>query len=106
VSAQDSLTKAARGQPCLIRLPGCSGGGEDTVACHYRLAGLCGIGLKPPSWMTAWGCAHCHSIADGREFLHDHSRDRVRLALAEAVFRTQAKLFELGLLKIGRRGCA
>lgn len=92
------LTEAARGQPCLIRLPGCLGQHESVVACHYRLAGFCGVGMKPPNWMIAFGCAHCHSVADFRVFIDGYSRDAVRLSLAEGVFRTQAKLFEWGLL--------
>jgi len=101
--SQDRITRAARGQPCMIRLPGCTGGGEDTVACHYRLSGFSGTGMKPPSGMPAWGCFVCHSIVDGREFRHRHSRDMVRLAHAEAVFRTQARLFEMGLMTEGKK---
>jgi len=93
-----ALTKAIRGMDCMIRLPGCLFDPETVVGCHYRLAGFSGIGLKSPDYLIAAGCAHCHSVVDGREFIHNHSRDMVRLALAEAVFRTQAKLFELGLL--------
>lgn len=95
------LREAARNQPCLVRLPGCTGGGEDTVGAHYRSISLgAGMGIKTNDIWIAWCCAHCHALADGREWLHDHSRDKVRLALAEGVFRTQAKLFELGLLTV------
>jgi hypothetical protein len=96
------LREAARNQPCLVRLPGCTGGGEDTVGAHYRSVSLgAGMGIKTNDIWLAWCCFHCHQIVDGRESMkHGPSRDQVRLALAEGVFRTQAKLFELGLLSV------
>jgi hypothetical protein len=85
-----SLRKAARGKPCLIRLPGCTGGGEDTVLCHYRMLPYCGTGIKPPDDMGAFGCAVCHAICDSRIDPPDgYTYDQVRLAHAEAVMRTQ-----------------
>ena len=42
------LREEARGRDCTVRLPGCNGGGESTVLAHYRLAGTCGMGIKPP----------------------------------------------------------
>lgn len=83
--------RAARGQPCMVRLPGCTGGGEDTVLAHYRLAGTCGIGRKPDDAQGAWCCHVCHDICDGRRPLPDgYTRDAVRLAHAEGVMRTQS----------------
>lgn len=81
------LSRLARDKPCMIRLPGCTGGGEDTVLCHYRLAGYSGMGMKPPDTMAAWGCAKCHDLVDGR-IKTEHSRDIVRLAHAEGCLRT------------------
>jgi len=83
--------RAAEGQPCLIRLPGCTGGGDDTVLCHYRLSGYSGTGLKPPDAMGAYGCAHCHAISDGRiPPPTGYTYETVRLAHAEGCLRTQA----------------
>lgn len=94
------LTALAKGQPCLVRLPGCDGGGETTVAAHYRLAGMSGMGIKPPDLISAWACAKCHDLIDGRAKLPDgYSRDSVRLAHAEAVFRTQERLLRMGAIK-------
>lgn len=81
--------KLARGKPCMVRLIGCDGGGETTVLAHYRLAGTCGAGLKPPDEQAAWACAHCRDIVDGRVPLPaGYSRMEVRLAHAEACLRT------------------
>lgn len=81
--------QAAKGRPCLVRLPGCDGGGETTVLAHYRLAGYCGAGLKPDdSCFGAHACASCHDIIDGRKNLPGWSKTEIRLAHAEAVMRT------------------
>jgi hypothetical protein len=83
-----TLRKAARGMPCQIRLPGCDGGGETTVLAHYRLAGTCGIGMKPNDEQGAWACVHCHDAIDGRRNC-GLPRTEIRLAFAEGVLRTQ-----------------
>lgn len=85
-----NLRKAARDQHCLVRLPGCDGGGATTVLAHYRLGGTCGMGLKPPDEQGAFACDSCHSIVDGRKPLEGWTRDQIRLAHAEGVLRTQA----------------
>lgn len=80
----------ARGKPCMVRLPGCDGGGETTVLAHYRLAGTCGVGTKPPDEQAAWACHHCHAIVDGRAWPPSgYTTTTVRLAHAEGVLRTQ-----------------
>lgn len=91
--AMSRITQAARGQPCLVRLPGCDGGGETTVAAHYRLAGLCGVGMKPIDLVAAWCCHSCHDVIDGRKPAPSgYSRELIRLAHAEGVMRTIAEL--------------
>ncbi len=83
--------KLARGRPCMIRLPGCTGGGETTVFAHYRIAGYCGIGLKPSDKLGAWACARCHDAVDGRRVIRGYSHDALRLAHAEGCLRTIAE---------------
>lgn len=83
--------KAAKGQPCLIRLPGCAPGAdnETVVLCHYALSDISGAALKSPDDLAAFGCWHCHGVVDGRlPVPAGYTRDTVRLAFAEAVFRT------------------
>lgn len=94
------ITESARDEACLIRLPGCNGGGETTVFMHYSLSGFSGRGYKSPDWMGAYGCFKCHQLCDGQAHIANLTRDDVRLAFAEGVFRTQAKLIEKGLLVI------
>jgi hypothetical protein len=82
---------AARGQPCMVRLPGvCNGNPETTVLAHYRLAGYCGTGIKPDDKaFGAWACSSCHDECDHRtrQFADPLI---VKLAHAEGVMRTIA----------------
>lgn len=96
------LTKAARGRNCTIRLPGCLGTVETTVAAHYRSIRLgAGIAHKNSDLLTAHACAHCHDIVDGRDRIkHGPSRDQVRLAHAEGVMETILGRFERGEIRL------
>ena len=88
-----TLTRYARGRDCQIRLPGiCNGDSATTVLAHYRLPGISGMGIKPPSLIGAWACFACHSVVD-----RDQS-DAVQLAFAHGVFRTQYQLLREGLI--------
>ena len=90
-----NLRKLAKGQPCMIRVPGvCNRNPETTVLAHYRLAGTCGTGIKPPDHLGAWACSACHDAVDGR-VRSTWSRCELRLMHAEGVFRTWAALEEL-----------
>ena len=81
--------KAAKGMPCMVRLPGCNGGGETTVLAHYRLAGYCGTGIKPDDDVFgAHACVNCHDAIDGRRNC-GLPRVEMQLAHANACLRTQ-----------------
>lgn len=90
-----NLRKLAKGQPCMIRVPGvCNRDPATTVLAHYRLGGTCGTGMKPPDMLGAWACSACHDAVDGR-VRSTWSRCELRLMHAEGVFRTWAALEEL-----------
>lgn len=91
-----NLREEARGRECQVRLEGCSGGGEDASLAHYSLAGISGKGLKSPDVLGAWCCDRCHSLADSRVRIANLTKDEVRLALAEGVFRTIYALMKEG----------
>lgn len=94
------LRNAARGQSCMVRLPGCDGGGETTVLAHYRMAGYGGTGTKPGDLSHgAWCCWRCHELVDFRHSLDGYTDDEVRLAHAEGVMRTVAELVRAGVVK-------
>ncbi len=95
---QDKFTKAARGRDCLVRLPGCPNNTETTVLAHYRMAGTCGVGMKPNNLQGAWCDDYCHSRVDGR-VKSDLSREELRLYHAEGVMRTIDALIREETLK-------
>jgi hypothetical protein len=92
-----AITDFARGQACTVRLPdGCLAPNTDTsVAAHYRLAGTCGTGIKPPDTNAAIACLHCHDVCDGRKKSR-LSKDFIRHAHAEGVMRTLELLARAG----------
>ncbi len=94
------ITQSARGERCQIRFPGvCNHDPETTVFAHYRLAGYCGTGIKPPDFMGAYACSACHDEADRRTRYLE--ADFVQTAFAEGVMRTMVRLAEKGLLLEG-----
>lgn len=93
------LTKLAKGRQCQVRLNGiCNHNPETTVLAHYRMAGTCGVGMKPDDMQGAWACSECHSEIDRRTRILEN--DFVRLAHAEGVLRTQAILRQEGVIKV------
>ena len=94
-----AIRKSARGENCQIRLAGyCNRNPETVVLAHYRLAGYCGTGIKPPDYMGAYACSVCHDIVDGR-VRTDLDEDEIRAAFAEGVMRTLVLLHKKGLVK-------
>ena len=94
-----ALTKLARGRECQVRLPGvCNFNAETTILAHYRLAGLNGVGIKPPDLIGAHCCSACHAAVDGPSRT-DFNREQLRLAFAEGVFRTQVIVIGLGKVR-------
>lgn len=85
------LRREARGRPCMVRIPGvCNHDPATVVLAHYRLAGTCGVGLKPPDVLGAWCCSACHDEADRRTRVTD--ADHARMCHAEGVLRTLVAL--------------
>ena len=92
------LRKEARGRGCMVRIPDvCNHNSETVVLCHYRLAGVSGIGMKSPDVLGAWACSACHDTIDRRAHT-DLDRDYVRLLHLEGMVRTIAQLNREGLL--------
>jgi len=92
------LRKEAKGRGCMVRIPEvCNHNSETVVLCHYRLAGVSGIGIKSPDVLGAWACSACHDAIDRRAHT-DLDRDYVRLLHLEGMARTLAQLNREGLL--------
>ena len=93
------LRKAARDRHCTVRVPEhCNGNPETTVLAHYRMAGLCGTGIKPTDFAAAWSCSSCHDAIDFRTRT-EWSREELRMFHLEGVMRTLAQLEKEGIIK-------
>lgn len=92
------LTKEAKGRECQVRLPCCNYNPETTVLAHYRLAGTCGVGIKPNDLQGAWACSSCHDEIDRRTRIFEN--EFVRLAHAEGVMKTQNILIKDGKIRL------
>ncbi|MEQ1969351.1 DUF1364 domain-containing protein [Xenorhabdus nematophila] len=90
-----NLRKEAKGRECQVRIPGiCNGNSETVVLAHYRMAGICGTGMKPPDLFGAWACSACHDEIDRRTRRTD--TDYAHIAHLEGVIRTQSILLSEG----------
>ena len=94
----DKLTRAARGKPCMLRLPGCLGTTDTTVLCHIRYGSLGGLGLKPPSIAGAWGCFSCHNLLDSRDGSLPREPDSWESAALAGLLRTLNELVKEELI--------
>jgi hypothetical protein len=94
------IRKSARGEDCLIQLPGGQHDPATTVLCHSnQLAAGKGMGLKAPDTEGAYGCHYCHDIVDGRRPLPPGLTQEAMLAKFErAIGLTQEKLKQKGLM--------
>lgn len=61
------LRKAAKGQPCTLRLPCCNHNDETTVLAHLRFFGWAGIAQKPDDMLAVFACSACHDALDRRD---------------------------------------
>lgn len=93
-----NLRDLARGQECQIRIDGvCNHDPATTVLAHYRMAGICGTGQKPPDECGAWACSACHDFVDGRAAPNGFDLSAAaRYHHAQGVMRTLHKLHQLG----------
>lgn len=80
-----ALRRAARGQECTLRLPGCLGGTDTVVLAHIRRFGMGGMGIKPPDWCAVFACAHCHAIQESRDPEAPCGDDDILRALIETI---------------------
>lgn len=95
------IRKAARGQDCMLALPGvCNRDPETVVLCHSNaLADGKGMGLKAPDTAACFGCSSCHDLLDGRRPRPDGmTLLMVEGAFVRAVARTHEVLKRMGIL--------
>ena len=103
------ILKAARGEVCLVNLPGCTGGGDDTVAAHSMQSddGKGGA-QKADDCFVVFSCQHCHDVLDGRKKLkadqlwteaNTDPETLLKWYHDRGIKRTIRRLLDLGVLK-------
>lgn len=94
------IRDSAKGEACLIRLPGCPGDPAMTIWSHYRgAAGGKGRGIKASDVAGAYGCTHCDAIYDGNAPRPaGMTKADVDLAWHEGHIRSLVRLRQKGLL--------
>jgi len=91
------ITKSARNEQCLIRIPGiCNHDPSTTVLAHI---GGGGMGFKSPDIEASYCCSSCHDAIDGR-IKTEFSRELLDLWHHEGAARTRKILIDKGLLII------
>ena len=93
------LLEVARGQSCMLQIPGvCNGNNETVVACHSnQLAHGKGMGTKAHDCFVAWGCSACHAAIDsGSQLSYEQKKDYWQRGHEL----TLLAMFEAGMLEV------
>lgn len=89
------ITHAAKGESCTMRIFGvCNEDRETVVFCHAPSPHK-GMGTKSDDFWGAFGCSNCHQYADS------YGVDETSVIWLSAIFETQKRLIEKGLIRIG-----
>lgn len=93
---------SARDKDCTFQFPGCTNQRDTVVLCHLREFGGGGASMKPLDTEAAYGCWHCHELADGRKHLIPEVRNQIDWweYIARALVRTHRVMRADGLLTI------
>ena len=88
------LRKSARGQECLVRIPGVCNRNPETVVLAHLGGG--GIGRKKNDLHAAFCCSGCHDEIDRRTRITD--KEYAELAHRQGVERTQDYWLKMGMV--------
>jgi hypothetical protein len=89
------IRESARGENCLVRIPGVCNWDSATVVLAHLGGG--GYGMKSPDYLGAYCCSACHDALDGR-VPSEYSRQRLTAYHWHGIGRTLKILVEKGLL--------
>lgn len=89
-----NLLKAAKDSPCQA-----CGADDGTIVAAHGPKSLCGGGMgTKPSDFTAFLCAECHDIVDGRRLMTWEPHERAEL-WTRALIRTLEHCYREGVLR-------
>lgn len=91
------LRESARGQDCMVRLPGiCNFNNETTILAHLNSGGM---GTKHSDLFGTFCCAACHDAVDRRS-MTQYSAEELELMLMQGMARTQQYWLDVGLIEL------
>ena len=93
------IRDSARGEKCSLRLPAVCNYDESTTIFAHAPSADKGMGIKSPDWWGCYSCSACHDAIDGR-VKYPHSDSYVTLSLIQAIYETQKKLINKGLIEV------
>ena len=94
----NKLRQSAKGQDCLVRIPGiCNHDSETVVLAH--VGSNSGTGMKCSDIEAAYCCSSCHTIIDGGA-RSDFTRTELSLWAKEGAERTRKMWLDNGWLKV------
>jgi hypothetical protein len=92
------LRNSARGQDCLVRIPGiCNFNPETTILAHVGSGA--GMGQKTDDIEATFCCSACHAAIDGQTKT-EWTNDDLRLMAKEGAERTRKYWLQVGLIKV------
>jgi hypothetical protein len=96
----EKLRQSAKGEDCLVRIPGCPSDPAQTIWSHYRgSAGGKGGSIKATDIAGAYACTYCDAVYDGQTPRPDGmTKAEVDLAWLEGHVRSLVRLQQKGLL--------
>lgn len=93
------LRKLARGQDCMVRIPGiCNFNPETVVLAHFRMPGTCGVGMKPSDWQASLCCSACHDAVDQRTPTQ-YTKAELDMMMCQGILRTHEVWRKIGAMK-------
>lgn len=96
-----NLRKEAKDKPCQVRIPGvCNGNPETTVLAHLPMAGISGMGMKPPDIIGTWACSSCHDEIDDRTNHSGFDQWQIDEYAYDGLRRTLYELCQLGYVMV------
>ena len=92
-----AMRNSARGQECLVRIPGICNGNTETVVLAHLGGG--GMATKHSDLFGCFACSSCHSAIDGATKT-DYSNAELKLMQLQAIIRTQQYWLNSGMVEL------
>lgn len=94
------LRDSAEGEDCTVLLDECQNRSDTVVLAHLPSPDK-GTAIKSPDFWSVYSCETCHAIIDGKDRRRwRYTEATLNAILMLALYRTQKRMIEKGLVKI------